>query len=93
MTIHLSEQDEAKIHERVASGRYRDVDEAVHAAIGLLDELDAEIAWLNDAIDPAQEQFDQGLGAVMTAERFQELVALGIRNARGRRQASDAAAS
>lgn len=87
MTIHLSEQDEAKIHERVASGRYRDVDEAVHAAIGLLDELDAEIAWLNDAINPVQEQFDQGLGAVMTAERFQELVALGIRNAKHRKAA------
>jgi putative addiction module CopG family antidote len=81
MTIRLSEQDEAKIREKVEAGLYRDTDEAIHRAIHLLDELDREIAWLNAMIDPAQEEFDQGLGIEMTRERFDETVARGIRRA------------
>jgi Arc/MetJ-type ribon-helix-helix transcriptional regulator len=93
LTIQLSEQDETIIREQIASGRDRDAAEAILKALGLLDKLDAEIAWLNSAIDPAEAHFDQGLGFEMTASRLQDLVDRGIQRARKRRPASNAAAS
>jgi putative addiction module CopG family antidote len=82
MTIRLSEQDEAIIREKVEAGLYRDAEDAIHTALCLLNKRDADIAWLKAAIEPAQAQFDQGLGIEMTRERFDEIVERAINAAR-----------
>jgi putative addiction module CopG family antidote len=90
MIIRLSEQDEAKIREKVEAGLYRDAEEAMHVALLLLDERDAQLEWLNAAIDPAQEQFDKGLGIELTRERFDEIVARGVRAAKNAQMSGNA---
>lgn len=93
MSIRMHEQDEAKIREKVAAGLYRDIEEALHAAVTLLDERDHAVEWLEAEINPAQAQFDRGEGTEMTRERFMQIVERGIRDAKNGEPFSDAATS
>ena len=50
MPIELSPQTEALIREKVAQGLYANADEAIAAAVRLLDEYDHRVTCLREAI-------------------------------------------
>ncbi len=81
MTIHLSEQDEAKIHERVASGRYRDAEEAIHQAVVLLDERDRAVEWLNRELQLGIDAANRGEVKALTPELIADITLQARRNA------------
>ena len=68
MTIQLSEQNEAFIRTRVASGLYRDADQAVHEAMALLDERDRAVAWLNRGLQLGIDAAERGEFSELTPE-------------------------
>ena len=93
MSIRMSEQDEAKIHEKVASGLYPDAETAVHEAIQLLYERDRALAQLEADIEEAQAEFDRGDGIPLTRQLFMEIADRAIERARAKQSVSNAVAS
>jgi antitoxin ParD1/3/4 len=72
MTIHLTPQSEALIREKVASGRYATVDEAIDAAVQLLDAHD-RLTRLKAAIAEGDAQLARGEGVELTPELWEEI--------------------
>jgi antitoxin ParD1/3/4 len=60
MTIQLTPQSEALIRRQVASGRYATVDEALDAAVRLLDERDRRLQALRAEVAVGLEQVERG---------------------------------
>jgi hypothetical protein len=73
MSIRVSEQDEAKIHEKVASGLCPVAEMAMYEAVELLDERDRAIEWLNRELQIGLDQADRGELVNVTPELFAEI--------------------
>ncbi|MGI8477498.1 MAG: ribbon-helix-helix domain-containing protein [Thermomicrobiales bacterium] len=72
MSIQLTPQSEALIRRTVAGGRYASVDEALDAAVLLLDAHDRH-ARLKAAIAEGIAQIDRGEGVELTPELWAEI--------------------
>lgn len=69
MTVSLSPKHEDLIREKVASGLYRTADEAIEAAVQLLDEHDRRLKRLRAAIAEGEE----GEATPLTPELMERL--------------------
>jgi putative addiction module CopG family antidote len=72
MMIHLTPESEAVIRQKVASGRYASVDEALDAAIQLLDAHD-RLTRLRAAIAEGDAQLARGEGVELTPALWEEI--------------------
>lgn len=70
MTVSLSPQHEDLIREKVASGLYRSADEAIDAALRLLNARDQQMQQLRAKI---QDGLDSGDGVELTPEVMDEI--------------------
>ena len=73
MTIHFPADVEEAIKQMVASGTYRDTDEALRAAISLLKERDRRLERLRAAIARTDAQIARGEGILLTPELMDEI--------------------
>jgi antitoxin ParD1/3/4 len=60
MEVRLPPEQEAFIEQNVRTGRFASSDEAIHAAIELLEEQERELDELKAAVDEADEDIAQG---------------------------------
>jgi putative addiction module CopG family antidote len=72
VSLSLAPQIEAKIREKIDTGRYADENEVVQVALDLLDERDRR-AYLRDALARAEEQIARGEGVLYTPELREEI--------------------
>jgi len=68
MTIQLPTKTEALIREKVASGLYASAEEAIAAAVQLLDEHDRRLAALREKLRSGIDQLERGEGTEFTSE-------------------------
>jgi putative addiction module CopG family antidote len=75
MTIQFPADVEAAIQHVVESGRFRDTDEALRAAVNLLKENNRQLEWLRAAIAETDAQVERGEFYFMTLELMDEIEA------------------
>jgi Arc/MetJ-type ribon-helix-helix transcriptional regulator len=73
MTIHFPPDVEEAIKQMVESGKFRDSDEALRIAIGLLAERERRLEWRRAAIARTDEQIARGEGVLLTPELMDEI--------------------
>lgn len=75
MSIHLSTEEEAMIRERVASGRYPDVETALRAAVRLFVESDRDREWLERELQIGIDQANRGEMINLDSELIERIMA------------------
>ena len=90
MHVRLTPQAEALIREKVDSGRYATAEEAVQAAIRLLDEHERRLQWLLAELAIGEEQERRGELIDFTPELLDELSREAEENARRGKPIKDA---
>jgi putative addiction module CopG family antidote len=73
MTIQLPADVEALIRQKVASGRYPSAEEALSAAVRLLDVYDRRLLQLQAKIRIGLDELDRGEGRELTPELWDEI--------------------
>ena len=73
MTIHFPPDVEEAIKQMVESGKYRDSDEALRTAVGLLEERNRRLEWLRTAIAETDAQVERGEFSIMTPELMDQI--------------------
>jgi antitoxin ParD1/3/4 len=73
MSTPLPADVETSIQQMVESGLYSDADEALRAAVRLLDERERRLKWLRTAVAEGFEQIERGEGIPYTPELLEEI--------------------
>ena len=73
MAKSLDPQLEAMLQEQVDAGLYSDTDEALEAAVRLLDERDRRLQWLRAELAIAEEQIELGELIDYTPELLEQI--------------------
>lgn len=71
--IQLTPQAEASIRESIASGLYRDAEEALSVAVRLLEDRDRKIMELRQSIAESVAATDRGEGIELTSEVMDQI--------------------
>ncbi len=71
--IQLTPQAEALIKQKVASGLYRDAEEALSVAVRLLDNRDRQVLELRNSIAEGVAAIDRGEGEELTSELMDQI--------------------
>jgi putative addiction module CopG family antidote len=86
----LDPQLEAMLQEKVDAGLYSDTDEALEAAVRLLDERDRRLQWLRAELAIAEEQIERGELIDYTPELLEQITRESEESARRGRPIRDA---
>ena len=73
MSVQVPPDVEASIRRMVEGGHYNDTDEALRAAVRVLDEHARRLRWLRAAVANADEQIERGEGIPYTKELVDEI--------------------
>lgn len=74
MEVNLTAQQQAFIEENLQSGRFASADEAVRAAVELLEQQEHELQLLRDAVDEADDDIANGRFVVYTDDTLPQLL-------------------